>query len=42
MMCFKYQLGLLLQVYYLGEEVCNLLLLSGGVVTLPGQLFRQR
>lgn len=37
-----YQFGLLLEVYYLGEEVCDLLLLSGGVVTLLGQLFRQR
>lgn len=38
---FSYQLGLLLEVYYLGEEVCDLLLLSGGIVTLPGQLFSQ-
>lgn len=38
----SYQLGLLLEVYYLGEEVCDLLLLSGGVITLPGQLFSQR
>lgn len=38
----SYQLGLLLEVHYLGEEVRDLLLLSGGVVTLPGQLFSQR
>lgn len=40
-MCL-YQLGFLLQVDDLGEEVRDLLLLSGGVVALPGQLFSQR
>lgn len=38
----SYQLGLLLEVYYLGEEVCDLLLLSGSVFSLPGQFFSQR
>lgn len=38
----SYQLDLLLEVYYLREEVRDLLLLPGGVVTLSGQFFRQR
>lgn len=37
-----YELGLFLEVYYLGEEVCNFFLLSGGIFSLPRQLFSQR
>ena len=39
---FTYQLRLFLKVYYLGEEVRDLLLLSGGVFSLSRQLFSQR
>lgn len=38
----SYQLDLLLEVYYLREEVCDLLLLPGGIVAFSGQFFRQR
>lgn len=36
-----HRLGLLLQVYDLGQEVCDLLLLARRVVRLPRQLLRQ-
>jgi len=38
----SYKLGLLLEVDNLREEVCDLFLLSGGVLRLPGQIFSQR
>lgn len=38
----SYQLDLLLEVYYLREEVRDLLLLPGGVIAFSGQFFRQR
>lgn len=38
----SYELRLLLQVDDLREEVCDLLLLSGSILALPGQVFCQR
>lgn len=34
---YTHRFGFLLKVYYLGQEVCDLLLLSGGILSLTGQ-----